>query len=79
MAERTNDFIADPGRHRTIWRKSTVSGSNSPTCVEVSYTLGVSLVRDSKSRAGPRLVFSRRAWHRFLTEVSGRTGKCILA
>jgi len=56
------------------WRKSTRSGQNGGTCVEVAGNLaGVVAVRDSKDPAGPMLVVGRDAWAAFARQVrSGR-------
>jgi hypothetical protein len=49
------------------WRKSTKSGNNGGSCVEVADNLpGVVLVRDTKDRAGGTLHFSRSSWQSFL-------------
>ncbi|MFD7597725.1 DUF397 domain-containing protein [Kitasatospora sp. NPDC059812] len=56
------------------WRKSSYSGGNGGTCVEVAdgFT-GVMPVRDSKDPDGPALLFSSAAWQAFVTAV--RTGE----
>ncbi|MEU8517057.1 DUF397 domain-containing protein [Kitasatospora sp. NPDC048722] len=56
------------------WRKSSYSGGNGGTCIEVAdgFT-GVMPVRDSKDPQGPALVFSSSAWQSFVTAV--RTGE----
>ncbi len=49
------------------WRKSTRSGDNSGTCVEVADNLpDVVAIRDSKDPTGPVLVFTVPEWHAFL-------------
>ncbi|MFG2010224.1 MULTISPECIES: DUF397 domain-containing protein [unclassified Micromonospora] len=49
------------------WRKSTRSGGNGGSCVEVADNLpGVVLVRDTKDREGGTLHFSARAWQSFV-------------
>jgi len=50
------------------WRTSSFSGSEA-NCVEVAARDGV-LVRDTKDRAGPVLVFSPAAWRAFSDRVS---------
>lgn len=49
------------------WRKSSYSGSDQGSCVEVTdaYT-GIVPVRDSKDPSGPALLMSVAAWTRFL-------------
>ncbi|MEV7466793.1 DUF397 domain-containing protein [Streptomyces kronopolitis] len=52
------------------WRKSSYSGSDSGSCLEVldSYSCGVP-VRDSKVPHGPALVFETAAWSSFVGAV----------
>jgi hypothetical protein len=49
------------------WRKSSYSGSQQGTCIEVldGYTGGVP-VRDSKNPTGPALVISAAGWADFV-------------
>ncbi|KUJ49515.1 regulator [Micromonospora maris] len=50
------------------WRKSSYSGSNGGSCVEVADNLtGVVLVRDTKDRDGGTLAFTPTAWASFVT------------
>lgn len=52
------------------WRKSTRSGSNGGSCVEVADNLpGVVGVRDSKDPTGPALRFDPSAWSAFVAHV----------
>ncbi|MEU1755686.1 DUF397 domain-containing protein [Micromonospora matsumotoense] len=49
------------------WRKSTRSGGNGGSCVEVADNLpGRVLVRDTKDRDGGTLHFDRRDWTAFV-------------
>ncbi|MEU1246755.1 DUF397 domain-containing protein [Micromonospora arida] len=49
------------------WRKSTKSGNNGGSCVEVADNLpGVVLVRDTKDRDGGTLTFEPTAWAGFV-------------
>ncbi|MEV4489810.1 DUF397 domain-containing protein [Micromonospora coxensis] len=49
------------------WRKSTKSGGNGGSCVEVADNLpGVVAVRDSKDPAGPVLTFDPQTWTAFV-------------
>ncbi|MGB2570855.1 DUF397 domain-containing protein [Micromonospora citrea] len=49
------------------WRKSTKSGGNGGSCVEVADNLpGVVAVRDSKDPAGPVLIFAPQTWTAFV-------------
>ncbi|WP_053201938.1 DUF397 domain-containing protein [Streptomyces rimosus] len=49
-----------------VWRKSSYSGSDADTCVEVAVRPGAVSVRDSKDATGPQLDFSARAWAIFI-------------
>ncbi|MEV5413037.1 DUF397 domain-containing protein [Thermopolyspora sp. NPDC052614] len=52
------------------WRKSSHSGNNGATCVEVAGNLpGFVAVRDSKNPTGPALAFTPDAWRTFLQQV----------
>lgn len=51
-----------------VWRTSSYSGGNG-SCVEVADLGEYVAVRDSKDRGGPKLVFEREAWRRFLAEA----------
>jgi hypothetical protein len=49
------------------WRKSTKSGGNGGSCVEVADNLpGAVLVRDTKDRDGGTLAFGPDAWRAFV-------------
>jgi hypothetical protein len=49
------------------WRKSTKSGNNGGSCVEVADNLpGVVLVRDTKDREGGTLHISPSSWQSFV-------------
>ncbi len=52
------------------WRKSTYSGNEGGSCIEVldGYPTGVT-VRDSKAPQGPALVFPSAGWTSFVTAV----------
>jgi hypothetical protein len=51
-----------------IWRKSTRSGGNGGSCVEVADNLpALVAVRDSKDPDGPKLTFTRHDWRAFVT------------
>lgn len=62
----TEHHIADASTLRG-WRKSSYSGSQQGTCVEVldGFTGGVP-VRDSKNPTGPALVVSQAGWAAFV-------------
>jgi hypothetical protein len=51
------------------WRKATASESANG-CVEVGCTSGVTVVRDTKNRAGAVLGFNRHAWRHFLARAA---------
>jgi hypothetical protein len=49
------------------WRKSSKSGTNGGSCVEVADNLsGVVLVRDTKDRDGGTLTFGPAQWQGFV-------------
>lgn len=48
------------------WRKSARSGPNCDNCVEVAFANGAIAVRDSKSPAGPVLIFTPDEWAAFV-------------
>jgi hypothetical protein len=50
------------------WRKSSYSGGNGGSCVEVAAADYV-LIRDSKNTDGPKLTFNREAWSAFAAKV----------
>ncbi|WP_033027672.1 DUF397 domain-containing protein [Streptomyces rimosus] len=49
-----------------VWRKSSYSGSDADTCVEIAVCPGAVRVRDSKDATGPQLTVSSRAWAAFI-------------
>ncbi|MBC2873867.1 MULTISPECIES: DUF397 domain-containing protein [Streptomyces] len=55
----------------TGWIKSSHSGANEPSCVEVAATPGVVRVRDSKKEEGPSVAFPAGAWISFMGFASG--------
>ena len=61
---------------RAEWRKSSYSGGNGGTCVEVARNLpGAVAVRDSKNPDGPKLIFSAAGWQGFTASIkAGRHG-----
>jgi Domain of unknown function (DUF397) len=48
------------------WKKSSKSGPNGGSCVEVRWYDGVVQVRDSKDRGGPVLTFTAKEWAAFV-------------
>jgi Domain of unknown function (DUF397) len=50
------------------WRKSTYSGSDGGSCVEVASAESVA-VRDTTNRDGGTLVFSPQAWQAFAARI----------
>ncbi|MFI8087502.1 DUF397 domain-containing protein [Streptomyces sp. NPDC086080] len=52
------------------WFKSSYSGSEGDSCVEVAFAAGAVHVRDSKERGRPGFVASSAAWRDFLERVS---------
>lgn len=52
------------------WHKSTHSGANGGSCVEVASNLpGVVFVRDTKDRDGGSLRFNPPAWQAFVAQL----------
>lgn len=51
------------------WRKSTYSGGNGASCVEVGTAGSVVVVRDTTDRAGAVLAVPAGAWRALLAEV----------
>ncbi|SHM59830.1 DUF397 domain-containing protein [Actinacidiphila paucisporea] len=72
----TSRYIPDASA-LTTWRKSSFSGGDNGSCVEVADGVpGVMPVRDSKDPQGPALVFPAAAWTAFLADVkAGRFGR----
>jgi hypothetical protein len=65
------------GLDRAQWRKSSYSGGNGGSGVEVARNLpGVIAVRDSKNPDGPKLAFSPVGWQAFTAGV--KTGELDL-
>jgi hypothetical protein len=52
-----------------VWRKSSYSGSNGGTCIEVGTAGPAVAVRDSKDPDGPRLAFAADAWKAFAGQL----------
>ncbi|GIJ21279.1 DUF397 domain-containing protein [Micromonospora lutea] len=53
------------------WRKSTKSGNNGGSCLEVADNLpGVVGVRDSKDPTGPALIFTPASWRAFVARLT---------
>ena len=53
-----------------VWRKSSYSGANGGSCVEVASAEQV-LVRDTTDRDGVTLEFTADAWERFTHRLRG--------
>lgn len=54
----------------TVWRRSSFSGTGTDdACVEIAIVPAAVGVRDSKHRAGGRLIFGRRSWDLFAAAV----------
>ncbi|MCP9987017.1 DUF397 domain-containing protein [Streptomyces sudanensis] len=53
------------------WIKSSYSGADTPSCVEVATVPDRILVRDSKNPTGPRLALAPTTWAAFLPYASG--------
>ncbi|WP_326736791.1 DUF397 domain-containing protein [Streptomyces sp. NBC_01022] len=62
-----------PDLSTATWRKSSYSDGGDNNCVEVSDTFPALVpVRDSKTPAGPVLLFAPAAWSTFLEYAAGR-------
>jgi Domain of unknown function (DUF397) len=55
------------------WKISSASGGTN--CVEVAFSAGTVLVRDSKDRDGGMLQFPSTSWRDFVAAVSQRPGR----
>lgn len=51
------------------WRKSTYSGGNGASCVEVGNSASEIVVRDTTNRAGAVLAIPAEAWQALLAAV----------
>jgi hypothetical protein len=51
------------------WRKSSFSGANGGSCIEIASGNGVILVRDTTSRDAGTLAFTADAWRAFTADV----------
>jgi hypothetical protein len=64
------------GSSRVQWRKSSRSASGEQ-CVEICYTHGRVLARDSKTPSGPTLACSHIEWTTFLSAIkNGNINLC---
>ena len=52
-----------------VWRKSSRSGTEQSTCVEVADLAPVIGVRDSKDRGGPKLIIDAADWRAFMRRI----------
>jgi len=52
-----------------VWRKSSYSGGNGGTCIEVGIAGQAVAVRDSKDPDGPRLAFAADKWKAFAEQL----------
>ncbi|WP_329457639.1 DUF397 domain-containing protein [Streptomyces sp. NBC_01497] len=60
------------GAQELVWFKSTFSGSQGDSCVEIAVTERAVHVRDSKDLTRPNLAVGRRSWGQFLRFTSER-------
>jgi Domain of unknown function (DUF397) len=51
------------------WRKSSYSGGNGGSCVEVADAASVVMVRDTTDRDGAMLALSADAWQAFTSKI----------
>ena len=52
-----------------VWRKSSYSGDNGGTCIEVGTDGPAVAVRDSQDQTGPQLAFPAAAWRAFTKQL----------
>jgi uncharacterized protein DUF397 len=52
------------------WFKSSYSGSQGDSCVEVAHGTQTVHVRDSKDQRSPELALSPTAWHHFVSHTA---------
>jgi hypothetical protein len=69
MAMKTTDALIPIASALPGWRKSSYSGSDEGSCVEVVDGYANVPVRDSKDPHGPALVFPAQAWSAFVAEI----------
>ncbi|MFI6414410.1 DUF397 domain-containing protein [Streptomyces sp. NPDC050585] len=65
-----NDHTIPDASSLTGWRKSSYSGNEGGSCVEVlaNHPSGIP-VRDSKTPQGPALLFAAGPWSSFITSL----------
>ncbi|MER7396471.1 DUF397 domain-containing protein [Streptomyces sp. NPDC000151] len=54
------------------WFKSSYSGSQGDSCVEVATSPGTVRIRDSKAPEGPQLAVTAHAWAEFVAYATTR-------
>ncbi|MDF9815217.1 DUF397 domain-containing protein [Streptomyces sp. SPB162] len=64
-----SEHIAPKASTLTGWRKSSYSGSDQGSCVEIADGYADVPVRDSKDPHGPALLFAADAWSAFVAGV----------
>ncbi|MER5931238.1 DUF397 domain-containing protein [Streptomyces sp. NPDC002054] len=65
-----NEHIVPDASTLTDWRKSSYSGEESGSCIEVSDTHPTAVpVRDSKNPNGPALLIPATAWVAFVNAL----------
>lgn len=52
-----------------VWRKSSYSGDNGGTCIEVGTAGPAVAVRDSNDQTGPQLAFPTATWKTFIERL----------
>ncbi|AKH83186.1 hypothetical protein AA958_14160 [Streptomyces sp. CNQ-509] len=70
------DYVIPDASILNGWRKSSYSGNEGGSCLEVlaGYPVGVP-VRDSKDPRGPALIFQADAWSSFIAAL--RSGEFV--
>ncbi|MFI6050666.1 DUF397 domain-containing protein [Streptomyces violascens] len=67
----TTDRIIPKASALTGWRKSSYSGSDQGSCVEIADGHAAIPIRDSKSPHGPALLFRAESFSAFIDALKG--------
>ena len=67
----SNEHTVSDASTLTGWFKSSYSGGNHDSCVEIASGHATVPVRDSKNASGPALLFSPGGWASFVGAVKG--------
>ena len=67
----SNEHTVSDASTLTGWFKSSYSGGNHDSCVEIASGHATVPVRDSKNGRGPALIFSVDSWTAFVGALKG--------